>query len=336
MAEKDLTAKAFLAKKHIFADFVNTFIFKGRKLVKPKSIRILDKELSNIEEVRDGSVDGVMLTRDMARLCVACNTEIGTFVFICCMEFQSTQASDVVFRVMCYDALQYKAQLDAMRKKVRGKVFEVITIVINLSGKAWTQPTSIHEYFNIPPDSEFMHCPDYRICVFDLYGKDAEICDKFCTELKVVLNCFRFAKKSRKLLRLIIENADCILSKEARNMLNAYQKIKLPFKNKEAETKMCKGWDTLMRQMERKAERKAERKMIQKGVIKGKKMGERIGKKMGERIGKKDGIRIGTVNAYDNVVRRALHENTPIAMIQRLTGVSRRRISMIAASQKAD
>ena len=99
---------------------------------------------------------------------------------------------------------------------------------------------------------------------------------------------------------------------------------------------MCKGWDTLMRQMERKAERKAERKMIQKGVIKGKKMGERIGKKMGERIGKKDGIRIGTVNAYDNVVRRALHENTPIAMIQRLTGVSRRRISMIAASQEAD
>ena len=320
MGTMDYSAKRFWGNKKVLADFVTNFVFNGKVLVKAKNIRILDVELPEVVGKSDGSVDGVMLMRDMATLCAACDTEIGTFVFFCCLEFQSTQSGAIVFRVMGYDALQYKAQLDALRKKMRGRVFEVITIVINLSGRVWTQPTSIHEYFRIDPASEYMHCPDYRIYVFDPYGKDAATCDKFCTELKFVLNCFRFAKKSRKLLQLIVENADCVLSKEARDMIAAYLKIRIPFKKKEAETKMCKGWDTLMRQMERKAERKAERKLIV----------------LGEKRGERRGERRGAVNAYDSVVRRALLENTPIDMIQRLTGVSRRRINMIAAGQIAD
>ena len=99
---------------------------------------------------------------------------------------------------------------------------------------------------------------------------------------------------------------------------------------------MCKGWDTLMRQMERKLTTQIIRKGVAKGKTIGKKVGERIGERRGEKRGERIGERRGAVNAYDSVVRRALLENTPIDMIQRLTGVSRRRINMIAAGQIAD
>ena len=90
----------------------------------------------------------------------------GTYMIIG-VEHQSSIDKDMIYRILNYDALLYKNQVESKKE-----VHPVGTFVFYTGDKEWTYPDSLKETLkNIPPEME-SYINDWRFPVLDIKGID--------------------------------------------------------------------------------------------------------------------------------------------------------------------
>ncbi len=188
MAEKDLVEKKLEDHNDVFADILNTLLFKKRVLKENKlwsgpteSIyksdkgRLQDQRRDTFKSYRDG-------------VCLV----IASFG----IENQSDYDRTLPVRILGYDSASYKTQVDQKRRELH----PVITIVLNFSDRRWSKVRSLRDLMAPIPEELEPFFQDYRIHVFDIAFLEDEVIDSFRSDFKVVARFFKNRRLGRPAL----------------------------------------------------------------------------------------------------------------------------------------
>jgi hypothetical protein len=117
MGEKDLTEKILEDYNDVFADIMNTLVFKGKDIIHPDSLRnssVHSQYKANDQKLHE-------LERDVVKYWMDGNVQIA----LCGMENQTKVEKFMPFRVFSYDGAAYRSQLLVQQNKI----VPVVTIV---------------------------------------------------------------------------------------------------------------------------------------------------------------------------------------------------------------
>ena len=133
MAEKDITEKLLTDIDEVFADIYNNLCFNGENIIKP-------------DDLSNASVTSAFISNDVTRGLISDVSKIyknsNLTLALLNIENQSTEDSDMPFRIIGYEGAKYSSQLisgsDAR--------YAVATLVLNFNTKKrWSTPKSIKE-----------------------------------------------------------------------------------------------------------------------------------------------------------------------------------------------
>ena len=307
MGSKDTASKAFFGRAEIAADLCNGVIYQGEQVVRAEHLAPLPTELMP----PGGRGDTESRHRDLLFSCGA-YTDSLTDYLILGVEIQSTQDRRMPFRVMEYDARQYMQQFRDRRFRRLQKLLPVVTFVVNLSGSAWTLPTSISGLIGpvAPRLRPFVH--DYGMNLLDPFVMDEKTSGVFCTELKTVVDCFRLSG-DKKLMRDFLTRMGSrrTVSPEAALLLSNFLEVDLPVKGQKEEVDMCKA----MREILKDERDEGRREGMTQGIAKGMTQGIAKGMTQGMIKGKEEERECVISTALErNFSPRAIHQMTGIPM----------------------
>lgn len=118
MGQKDITEKVMEEHNDVFADIINGLLFDGNQEVKPEAL-----ENTTVHAQYEAEDDQIHeLERDITKYWKEEEVELA----ICGIENQSTIEKNMPFRVIGYDGMAYRGQLQEKRKKV----LPVVTVVL--------------------------------------------------------------------------------------------------------------------------------------------------------------------------------------------------------------
>ena len=153
----DSACKKILRNNECFADLCNVVYFQGKQVIKPENLfsqendlsTLIGKELLSMETKR---------YRDIVR-----KANINGTYMIIGVEHQSSVDKEMIYRILNYDALLYKNQVESKKE-----VQPVGTFVFYTGDKEWTYPDSLKGTLkNIPPEME-KYINDWRFPVLDI------------------------------------------------------------------------------------------------------------------------------------------------------------------------
>ncbi len=351
MPIKDTAAKLFFKNKAIAADICNAFIY-GAKVVDEKQLHEMPAELYKIKDLPVEGSETDNRFRDMVYMCSMYTDKMAGYMFLC-FEAQSYVDWKMPARVMEYEARQYMIQCEEELFKRFKKILPVITIVLNLSCRKWNGPKNLYDMLgNIDPILK-KYISNYKINILDPHSMNKKTLDKFCTELRTVLNCFRYMNNKKRLWESLLPNSGggCRLSKHAAVLLNKYLDTDIEIKDsEEEEIDMCRGMQELKSEWYREGLRKGrlEGRLEGKqegrqegrleGILEGRQEGILEGKQEGilEGIleGKKVGMLKGKQEEKREIVEKALALGLSMEIIRKITGLSLKKIKEIRETSK--
>ena len=153
----DSACKKILRNNECFADLCNIVYFQGKQVIKPENLfsqendlsTLIGKELLSMETKR---------YRDIVR-----KANINGTYMIIGVEHQSSVDKEMIYRILNYDVLLYKNQVESKKE-----VQPVGTFVFYTGDKEWTYPDSLKGTLkNIPPEME-KYINDWRFPVLDI------------------------------------------------------------------------------------------------------------------------------------------------------------------------
>ncbi len=100
------------------------------------------------------------------------------------IENQSAIDKDMPIRVMGYDYVAYRKQIDTSKKRV-----PVITIVLNFGDEEWESPLALKDILDTPEIVE-PYVQDYKIHVFNVAHLPKEVRNRFTSDFKIVADYF--------------------------------------------------------------------------------------------------------------------------------------------------
>ena len=175
MAEKDITEKLLTDIDEVFADIYNSLCFNGENIIKP-------------DDLSNASVTTAFISNDVTRGLISDVSKIyknsNLTLALLNIENQSTEDSDMPFRIIGYEGAKYNSQLisgsDAR--------YAVATLVLNFNTKKrWSTPKSIKESLkNKYPIELDEYINDYKINVIDVAFMDKEDIEKLNSDFKAV------------------------------------------------------------------------------------------------------------------------------------------------------
>ena len=175
MAEKDITEKLLTDIDEVFADIYNNLCFKGENIIKP-------------DDLSNASVTTAFISNDVTRGLISDVSKIyknsNLTLALLNIENQSTEDSDMPFRIIGYEGAKYNSQLisgsDAR--------YAVATLVLNFNTKKrWSTPKSIKESLkNKYPIELDEYINDYKVNVIDVAFMDKEDIEKLNSDFKAV------------------------------------------------------------------------------------------------------------------------------------------------------
>lgn len=194
---KDLLAKEYLRDQQVFADLINLSLYQGKRIVHPKELEEADPVIQNKR-------------RDVLK---RWKREKGKEVYLG-IEVQSTIDPTMPVRVMEYDVLCYRDQLKQKQKATNRnqlqkgeflsgihqgeKLHEVITVVLNLSGKRWNGARSLCEMLE-----EGEMASEYRIRVLDPVEIREEAMKKCISEVGKLMRVMSVCEKKEEFEKCI-------------------------------------------------------------------------------------------------------------------------------------
>ena len=242
MGKKDNLTKRYLADPKVFADAFNYFLFDGKQVIRPGSLRDQDPtEISVMKKTGKLATDQKM--RDLLRLCTIKRSRHATLVLLG-IEAQARISYMMPVKNNLYDALNYSAQVEAIRKEhmekgdlkdgaelmsgftKKDKILPVITLCICFDSEVWDAPESLHDMFCKLDPKIKPYINDYRLNLITPQGiRDFT---KFSSELGILME---FIKNSNDKNRLhdIIETRDEYKSVgvDTIDMINTYTNAKI-------------------------------------------------------------------------------------------------------------
>lgn len=185
MGQKDITEKVLEDYNDVFADIINGLLFGGEQEIKPE-----DLENTTVHAQYKAEDDKVHeLERDIAKYWKDEKVELA----ICGIENQSTVEKNMPFRVIGYDGVAYRSQLQQERKKI----LPVVTIVLYFgTDRHWNSRKKIKELMEIPKCLD-CYVNDYQMHVFEVAWLTEEQISHFHSDFKVVANFFAQKRKNK-------------------------------------------------------------------------------------------------------------------------------------------
>ena len=157
----DSACKKLLRNNECFADLCNVVYFQGKQVIRPENLFSQENDLSTLIG-KEGPFLEAKRYRDIVR-----KTNINGTYMIIGVEHQSSVDKDMIYRILNYDALLYKNQVESKKE-----VHPVGTFVFYTGDKEWRYPDSLKETLkNIPPEME-NYINDWRFPVLDIKGID--------------------------------------------------------------------------------------------------------------------------------------------------------------------
>ena len=175
MAEKDITEKLLTDIDEVFADIYNSLCFNGENIIKP-------------DDLSSASVTTAFISNDVTRGLISDVSKIyknsNLTLALLNIENQSTEDSDMPFRIIGYEGAKYNSQLIS-GSNAR---YAVATLVLNFNTKKrWSTPKSIKESLkNKYPIELDEYINDYKVNVIDVAFMDKEDIDKLNSDFKAV------------------------------------------------------------------------------------------------------------------------------------------------------
>ena len=175
MAEKDITEKLLTDIDEVFADIYNNLCFNGKNIIKP-------------DDLSNASVTTAFISNDVTRGLISDVSKIyknsNLTLALLNIENQSTEDSDMPFRIIGYEGAKYNSQLISGSDER----YAVATLVLNFNTrKRWSTPKSIKESLkNKYPIELDEYINDYKVNVIDVAFMDKEDIEKLNSDFKAV------------------------------------------------------------------------------------------------------------------------------------------------------
>ena len=197
MAEKDITEKLLTDIDEVFADIYNNLCFNGENIIKP-------------DDLSSASVTTAFISNDVTRGLISDVSKIyknsNLTLALLNIENQSTEDSDMPFRIIGYEGAKYNSQLIS-GSNAR---YAVATLVLNFNTKKrWSTPKSIKESLkNKYPIELDEYINDYKVNVIDVAFMDKEDIEKLNSDFKAVAKYYYLKRNNIENLE---ELGDCNL-----------------------------------------------------------------------------------------------------------------------------
>ena len=185
MGQKDITEKVLEEHNDVFADIINGLLFDGNQEVKPEAL-----ENTTVHAQYEAEDDQIHeLERDITKYWKEEEVELA----ICGIENQSTIEKNMPFRVIGYDGMAYRGQLQEKRKKV----LPVVTVVLYFgTERHWNSKKNIKSLMEIPVHlDKFVN--DYQMHVFEVAWLTEEQISHFHSDFRIVANFFANKRKNK-------------------------------------------------------------------------------------------------------------------------------------------
>lgn len=202
---KDSSEKVFMKVKKNFADVVNGYFFKGKKIVDPDKLVAVDTVSTIAYERTDGGTEHFERIRDVLEKAVIYSDGCTRYMLLG-IENQSTIDPWMVFRCFFYDACTYMDQVEELQRSKRlgtkepapndntvQMPYPVMTLVVYFGPDEWTAPKSLCEAVGLTGDithpfARLFH--DYEIDVLEPYrmnDSDFNVYESSFRELMMVM-----------------------------------------------------------------------------------------------------------------------------------------------------
>ena len=294
----DQEINAFFKDAHHFASLINACLYQGQEIVKPENLMLVDPKIQ-------------AYTRDVLMLW---NGRYGSYYLG--IENQLIENYPMPYRILHYDCLVYKDQMDTLEKEHRkkkdlrnseeflsginasDKLIPCITIVIYYRTRPWQTNFSMKDMFDV---KDVEHLNEYKMNLLEVHSdthryKDKEL-DLVFSMTRDILNA-NFNTIRNKYKQGIPKQVALVIASMAKDE-ELYQQIKE--EEKEAII-MCESLDRM------REEARTE------GMILGRRDGLIQGKTEGIQIGKEDGILM--------ILKNLLKKGISDSYILEITGAS--------------
>ena len=265
----DQEINAFFKDAHHFSCLINTCLYQGQDVVKPQDLMLVDPKIQ-------------AYTRDVLMLW---NGRYGSYYLG--IENQLIENYPMPYRILHYDCLVYKDQMDVLEKEHRkkkdlrsseeflsginasDKLIPCITIVIYYGTRPWQTNFSMKDMFDVKDMSSLI---DFKMNLLEVHSdthqyKDNELDLVFSITREILNGNFVIIKEKYK--QSIPKQVALVIASMAKDE-ELYQQIK----EEEKETIiMCESLDRMREEYGTKRYLQGEADGLQKGKIQGKEEG---------------------------------------------------------------
>ena len=265
----DQEINAFFKDAHHFSCLINTCLYQGQDVVKPQDLMLVDPKIQ-------------AYTRDVLMLW---NGKYGSYYLG--IENQLIENYPMPYRILHYDCLVYKDQMDVLEKEHRkkkdlrsseeflsginasDKLIPCITIVIYYGTRPWQTNFSMKDMFDVKDEH---HLIDFKMNLLEVHSdthqyKDNELDLVFSITREILNGNFVIIKEKYK--QSIPKQVALVIASMAKDE-ELYQQIK---EEKKEVIVMCESLDRMREEYGTKRYLQGEADGLQKGKIQGKEEG---------------------------------------------------------------
>ena len=271
MPQSDVFTKNYISQNDVFADVFNFFIYGGRRVIKPESLKDENTEESAVlffDDKKGGKKSEIAQRyRDVFKSLAVKHGEKASYVLLG-VENQSKINSAMPVRLMIYDALNFGEQVKKIAAKHRhdkdkmtdsdflsgftksDKLIPVITLVIYFGAEKWDAPTSVYEMMDLEENKDFLpFVQNYKINLIEPAALSDEELKKFVTDFKQVMKFLKYSNDKSKMRELLNEDSSYEnISTQAALVLKSCAGIGIKINQKEEKTNMCKAIQELQQE----------------------------------------------------------------------------------------
>ena len=258
MGKNDIATRQFFENSTFFADAVNGYLFRGRKVIRPEELREMD--VTEISPPRKKNL------RDIFERAVIKENGEARYLLI---GIENQQKTDLTMPVRCIsmDTMSYEKQLRELKQLHREKkdlapfsdeqfsgiskddrLIPAVTIVVNWSSSPWSGPRTLHDMLKLPEDADISSSvQDYRINLIDAHSMSDDEIAVYGEKLGFLLTLVRESENKTRLRRFMESKTILPQEDEVRVVAEAVLDVKLPEKREE-DDRMCDALKEILKE----------------------------------------------------------------------------------------
>jgi hypothetical protein len=280
LGEKNDVTRNYINQNRIFADAFNFFMFGGRQVIDPESLKPMDTQENVIlRGNKTGKRQTKQRTRDLVKWVSVMTNKEGAYMILA-VENQSDIHYAMPVRALLYDAMQYTKKVEEVvagykrsgnqhglvadeylsRFRKGDTILPVVTLVIYFGVKEWDGPLSLHDMFPKKDNDLLAFVPDYKLNLLAPCFINDEDFKRFKSSLGEVMSFIKYSKDKKKAQELVEKDeAFRHVDKDAVEVINACTGAKLPVREEERVVDMCQAIKELMEDAAAEAKEEAAR-----------------------------------------------------------------------------